>query len=106
VSLGAIHRATSPARTGTLTAPALHFALPKLTGARAKTVRAAKGAKRARVTFDVKATDDHGGDIPVSCHPSSGSRFRVGKTSVLCLATDSSGNTASAGFVVTVKRRR
>jgi hypothetical protein len=92
--------------TGALTAPGLHFALPQLTGAVAKTVRAAKGAKRARVTFDVTAIDDLGVEIPVSCYPSSGSRFRVGKTNVLCLATDSSGNTASAGFAVTVKRRR
>ncbi len=90
--------------TGTLTAPGLDLTLPKLTGAVAKTVRAAKGAKSARVTFDVTATDDGGGDIPVSCHPRSGSRFPLGKTTVLCAATDSSGNTATAGFTVTVKR--
>jgi hypothetical protein len=90
--------------TGTLSVPGLHFALPKLTGAVAKTVRAAKGAKSARVTFEVTATDDGGGDVPVSCQPSSGSRFPLGETLVLCAATDSTGNTATAGFTVTVKR--
>jgi hypothetical protein len=92
--------------TGTLAAPGLHFTLPKLTGAVAKTVRAAKGAKSARVTFEVKATDSGGGAIPVSCSPSSGSRFPLGPTIVLCAATDASGNTATTVFAVTVKRGR
>ena len=92
--------------TGTLTAPGLHPNLPTLTGAVAKTVRAAKRAKSARVTFEVTATDDGGGGIPVSCHPSSGSRFPLGTTNVLCAATDANGNTATAEFTVTVKRGR
>ena len=92
--------------TGTLSAPGLHLRLPELTGAVAKTVRAARGAKSARVTFNVTATDDEGGDLPVSCWPRSGSRFPLGKTIVLCVATDASGNTATAEFTVTVKRRR
>jgi hypothetical protein len=91
--------------TGTLTAPGFDFTVPKLTGAVAKTVRAAKGAKSARVTFEVTATDD-GGGIPVSCQPGSGSRFPLGKTIVVCAATDASGNTATAEFAVTVKRWR
>ena len=94
--------------------PGLHLTAPKLSGAVAKTLRAAKGARSARVTFEVTATDDEGGDVPVSCWPRSGSRFPLGKTMVLCAATDSSGNwvtdftgnTATAGFTVTVKRRR
>jgi hypothetical protein len=92
--------------TGTLTVPGLHLTAPKLSGAVAKTVRAAKGAKSARVTFEVTATDDEAGDIPVSCQPPSGSRFPLGKTTVRCWAIDSSGNTAFAPFTVTVKRRR
>jgi hypothetical protein len=112
--------------TGTLTAPGLWLLdvpdlpesdvpdlPPKLTGAVAKTVRAAKGAKSARVTFKVTATDDEGADIPVTCWPRSGSRFPLGKTIVLCAATDSSGNWvtvsgnfATASFTVTVKPRR
>jgi hypothetical protein len=92
--------------TGTLTAPGLHLRLPRLTGAVAKSVRASKGAKSARVTFNVTATDDDGGDIPVSCWPRSGSRFPLGKTTVSCAATDASGNTATARFTVTVRPRR
>jgi hypothetical protein len=100
--------------SGTLTVPELRFTVPRLSGAVDKTVRAAKGANSARVTFGVTATDDEGADVPVSCWPRSGSRFPLGKTMVLCAATDSSGNwvtdwsgsTASAGFTVTVKRRR
>ena len=100
--------------TGTLTVPGLRLTLPRLSGASAKTVRAAKGAKSARVTFDVTATDNELADVSASCFPRSGSRFPVGRTSVLCAATDSSGNwvtdfggnVATAVFTVTVKPRR
>ena len=93
--------------TGTLVVPGLEFDLtpPKLSGA-AKTVRAAKGAKTARVTFKVTATDDVDVSVPVLCQPRSGGRFKLGKTTVRCSATDSSGNTSQASFVVTVKPRR
>jgi hypothetical protein len=84
--------------------PGLH--LPTLSGAVAKTVRAAKGAKGARVTFKVTATAGDGGDIPVSCLPRSGSRFPLGETIVHCGASDALGSTATADFTVTVKRRR
>jgi HYR domain len=92
--------------TGTMTAPEINRALPKLTGAVAKTVLAAKGARSARVTFEVTAVDDSGGAVPVSCWPRSGSRFPLGKTMVSCAATDASGNTATAEFTLTVTRRR
>jgi hypothetical protein len=83
--------------------PVLH--LPTLSGAVAKTVRAAKGATGAHVTFEVTATAG-GGDLPVSCQPGSGSRFPLGETMVQCEATDASGSTATTEFTVTVKRRR
>ena len=73
--------------TGTLEVPGFEFDLtpPKLIGASAKTVRVPKkGAKSARVTFKVTATDDVDGAVPVSCQPKSGSRFKVGKTTVRC----------------------
>ena len=95
--------------SGTLVVAGLEFNLtsPSLSGATAKTVRVPKkGAKSARVTFKVTATDDIDGAVPVSCQPKSGSRFKVGRTKVSCSATDSSGNTAQASFVVTVKPRR
>ena len=80
--------------------------LPKLSGAVAKTVRVAKGATDARVTFEVTGTAGDGGDIPVSCLPRSGSCFPLGETIVHCEASDAAGSTATADFTVTVKRRR
>src|SRR5262245_21902723 len=92
--------------TGTLDVPGLTFDLtpPTLTGAKAKTVRPKKGAKNTRVRFKVTATDDVDGVIPVSCTPSSGSRFHAGRTAVTCVATESSGNDGTAAFTATVKR--
>lgn len=93
--------------TGTLDVPDLTFDLtaPTFRGAVPKTVRAAKGAKTARVTFKVTAVDAVDGAVPTACQPKSGSRFKVGKTTVRCSAMDSSANTAKKSFTVTVKRR-
>jgi HYR domain len=85
---------------------ALDMTAPKVYGASSKTVRAQKGAKSARVTFEVTATDGMDGAVRVSCLPRSGSRFVIGRTTLRCTATDSSGNTGRAAFTVTVKRRR
>jgi HYR domain len=92
--------------TGTLSVPGLDFDVtaPVLTGVANKTVKAKKGAKSARVTFQVTAQDDRDGALPVACKPRSGSRFPIGRTVVKCAATDSSANTASASFKITVKR--
>jgi hypothetical protein len=94
--------------TGTLTVPGLEFDItpPTLAGAANKTVRAKKGAKSARVVFRVTAQDDRDGTLPVACTPRSGSRFNIGRTRVTCSTTDSSGNTASASFTVTVRRTK
>jgi hypothetical protein len=91
---------------GTLTVPGLDFDLtaPTLTGAANKTVKAKKGARSARVTFQVTARDDRDGALPVTCAPRSGSRFRIGRTRVVCTATDSSANRKAAAFTVTVRR--
>jgi HYR domain len=92
--------AQHPDATKLWVTPVLHLPV-------AMTVRAAKGAKSARVTFEVTATDDKGrGDFPVSCLPRSGSRFPLGETTVDCAAVGSNGKVATAGFTVTVKRRR
>jgi hypothetical protein len=93
---------------GTLTVPGLEFdtTAPTLSGAAAKTVRAKKGARNARVVFAVTAQDGEDGAIAAACTPRSGSRFKVGRTRVSCSATDSSGNRAAASFTVTVKRAR
>ena len=94
--------------SGTLTVPGLEFDLtpPVLSGAISKSVRAPRRANRVRVTYNVTATDDVDGTVPVSCRPRSGSRFRVGRTVVRCSATDSSANTVTARFRIVVKRRR
>ena len=93
--------------SGTLNVPGYEFDLtpPILSGAAAKTVRAARKAKFARVRYSVKAHDDADGSVPVKCKPASGSRFKVGSTKVSCSATDSSANASAATFTVTVKRR-
>ena len=92
---------------GTLTVPGLEFDVtpPTLTGATPKTVRISKKTKRVRVTYNVTASDNTDASVPVACKPRSGARFRLGRTTVRCSATDSSGNTATAAFAITVKRR-
>jgi len=47
------------------------------------------------------ATDNCPG-VTVVCNPPSGSVFPVGTTTVTCIATDASGNTASCSFTVSV----
>jgi hypothetical protein len=104
VAMGAIGTDTY---VGTLAVPGLEFDLtaPTVSGARSKSVRAPRTAKRVRVTFRVTAQDDVDGPLPVSCRPASGSRFKVGRTIVKCSATDTSANTATASLRVIVRRR-
>lgn len=47
-------------------------------------------------------SDNCPGPITVACTPTSGSVFPKGTTTVSCTATDSSGNTSSCSFTVTV----
>jgi hypothetical protein len=93
---------------GSVTVPGLEFDLtpPVLSGAISKTVLAPRKAKVVRVTYTVTARDEGQGSVPVTCKPHSGSRFKIGRTKVTCSATDSSGNTATKRFAITVKRRR
>jgi HYR domain len=95
---------------GTLVVPGLNefdLTRPTLAAPAAKVVRAPRTAKWVRVRFRLAATDNVDGSLPVACRPRSGSRFRVGhRTLVRCSATDTSANTASASFTVTVTRRR
>ena len=94
--------------TGTVVASAVDFDLtpPTITGTRSRTVRVPRRAKNARVTYRVNATDAVDGPASVTCRPPSGSKFKIGRTKVMCSATDGSGNTATASFTVTVTRRR
>lgn len=92
---------------GTLAVPGLEFDVtpPTIRGAATRTVRAPLGSTRVRVTYGVTAKDAVEGSVPVSCRPRSGSRFAIGRTTVACSASDTSGNTATARFRITVRRR-
>jgi len=55
------------------------------------------------VTFSASASDDIDGFISTRCFPFSDSVFPIGRTTVICSATDSAGNVGSASFVITVQ---
>ncbi|MDA7952892.1 MAG: HYR domain-containing protein [Nitrosopumilus sp.] len=57
----------------------------------------------ATVRFSPTAYDSVDGTVPVTCTPASGSKFPVGSTKVTCTARDSSRNTATGSFTVTVE---
>jgi HYR domain len=92
--------------SGALTVPGYTFDTtpPVFSGASAKFVRALKGKRAVRVRYAVSARDDVDGLLPATCKPASGSSFRIGRTNVICKATDSSANTATTRFIITVKR--
>jgi HYR domain/Right handed beta helix region len=56
----------------------------------------------AVVNYTVTASDDCEGSLTPSCSPPSGSTFQKGTTTVTCTATNSSKNTSSCSFPVTV----
>jgi hypothetical protein len=56
----------------------------------------------ARVNYTVTATDNVDPNPKVVCTPPSGSLFGLGKTTVKCTATDSSGNPSQGTFTVKV----
>jgi hypothetical protein len=59
-------------------------------------------ASGAMVTYAASALDDVDGQRPVVCSPASGSLFPIGVATVNCSASDTSGNTATGSFTVTV----
>src|SRR6185369_14904141 len=56
----------------------------------------------AVVTYPAPTASDNCPGVGTVCSPASGSFFPKGTTTVTCTATDSSGNTASCTFTVTV----
>lgn len=94
--------------TGTLMVSGYAFDLtaPTIKGAKNRIVRVPRRATRVHVKYSVTAVDDVDSNVPVTCRPRSGSRFRLGGTRVTCYATDTSANTRKAAFKVTVRRRR
>ncbi len=62
------------------------------------------GQCSAKVTYNVSATDNQPG-VKLVCSPPSGSTFPLGTTTVQCVATDTSGNSSSCSFTVTIVDR-
>jgi len=54
------------------------------------------------VFYLVPPANDNAGTPTVTCNPTSGTKFPVGSTLVICTATDSSGNIATTQFTVLV----
>jgi len=65
-------------------------------------VAIATSAAGANVTFDKPAATDNSGQVQVACTPGSGSLFAIGRSSVVCTATDGAGNRAHSEFTVDV----
>jgi len=59
-------------------------------------------ASGARVNYSVSATDEVDGPVAPLCSSASGSTYAMGQTSVTCNASDSTGNTVSGSFTITV----
>ena len=66
-------------------------------------VTALPGEGSAVVEFSDPEATDACGDVTVVCDPVSGSVFPIGTSTVVCTATDSSGNTNICSFTVTVE---
>ena len=66
----------------------------------------ATSAEGAHVEFTVTAEDTIDGEVPVTCEPKSGSLFPVGRTTVQCIAYDSSLNEGRGEFVVEVVQEK
>jgi len=68
---------------------------------------AACGSKQVKVVYARPLTiDTIDGVVPVRCVPSSGSRFRLGTTTVTCTARDAAGNVRTSTFDVIVTRTK
>ena len=59
------------------------------------------GVTTAVVTYTATSDDNYPGET-LSCNPPSGTAFPLGTTTVTCTATDTSNNTTSKSFLVTV----
>ena len=59
-----------------------------------------------KVRYVVTAKDAVDGSVATVCKLRSGAFFKIGRTTVTCRAVDSSANTATARFIVTVKPAR
>jgi Ca2+-binding RTX toxin-like protein len=69
----------------------------------ANIVREAEGPSGASASFSVTAIDPNDGALTPSCNHSVTETFPLGITVVTCSVTDSSGNTVTGSFKITVK---
>ncbi|MBI3654219.1 MAG: HYR domain-containing protein [Acidobacteria bacterium] len=65
-------------------------------------VTANPAATTAVVNYAAPTVSDNCSGVGVVCTPASGTTFPLGTTTVTCTATDTSGNTATCSFTVTV----
>src|SRR5215211_2874529 len=65
-------------------------------------VDAAPGERSAIVDFADPAASDNCPNVGFACDPASGSGFPAGSSSVICTATDASGNDVTCDFTVIV----
>jgi hypothetical protein len=63
----------------------------------------ATGPAGATVSFRASAFDAEDGELTPTCNPASGTTFAIGTTRVTCMATDSSGLSASGTFDIAVR---
>jgi hypothetical protein len=75
---------------------------PVFTGCTNQTINTAAGVCTATATYTPTATDNCDGSRPVTCVPTSGSTFNKGVTTVTCMASDTSSNSNTCMFTVTV----
>lgn len=87
--------------TAGFTVTVYDFVPPEIDGAADQTVEATSPAG-AVATFAPTASDVVDDDVTVDCDHASGATFPLGATLVSCSASDDSGNTAHAGFTVSV----
>jgi hypothetical protein len=86
----------------TITRPTVRSNIPPVLFLPGPTEAEATGVGGASVNYTASATDVVDGIVDVTCAPASGVMFPLGTTTVQCSATDTSGNTSDATFVVTV----
>lgn len=75
---------------------------PMITCPNAQTAAPVIGSSTVAVSYPPPTATDNVALTTVSCSPSTGSAFPLGNNAVTCTATDTSGNTASCSFLVTI----
>ena len=75
---------------------------PTISGAINRTISLPPGSNTIAVDYNITTSDNSGLPVTLVCDPESGNSFSKGSTPVECTATDSSGNSDTARFTVTV----